>query len=114
MVFKDRRFNGEAPEEVLPGNPALLETAVAETLSAVADLDASDVAVIATGASVVLAGAVGSREEAIRAVQAAATVDGVRAVDDRLTYPPAAAGEGAAEPAAAGALPANSGSPVRR
>lgn len=86
MVFKDRMFNGREPEHFDGPHPARLEGKVAEALAEAGDLDASDIKVTSAAGAIVLTGSVGTREEAIRAVQTAATIEGVTSVDNRLSF----------------------------
>ncbi len=84
MVFKERTFYGEAPETVLPQSPADLETRVADCLATVEGLDASDVSVVAGDGTIILSGTVMSIAEVSRAEEAARSVAGVGAVDNRI------------------------------
>ena len=86
MVFKDRTFNGRDPEHFDGPHPAWLEGKVAEALAEAGDLDASDIKVTCVEGAIILTGSVGSQEEAIRAVQTAATIEGVTSVDNRLSF----------------------------
>ena len=85
MVFKERIFHGESPEEVFPQDYADLETRVADCLTATDGLDASDVAVVAKGNMILLTGTVATPEEADRANEAAASVEGVDEVVNRIS-----------------------------
>ena len=85
MVFKERTFNGRDPEHFDGPHPAWLEGKVAEALAAAGDLDASGIKVTCVEGVIILTGSAGSQEEAIRAVQAAATIDGVTSVDNRIS-----------------------------
>jgi Flp pilus assembly secretin CpaC len=85
MVFKERKFHGETPEEIFPQDYADLETRVANCLGTVEGLDASDVSVVSKGNTIVLAGTVTTLEEADRAEDAARTVEGVAEIVNRIT-----------------------------
>lgn len=85
MVFKERTFFGQPPEEFFEGNQADLETRVAHCLATVDGLDASDVTVVAKGNTIMLSGSVATIEEAERAEEAANTVEGVAEVVNRIT-----------------------------
>ena len=84
MVFKERTFYGEAPEGVLPQDQADLETRVANCLATVDGLDASDIAVVSKGNTILLSGTVATIEEAERAEEAARTIEGVAEVVNRI------------------------------
>lgn len=86
MVFKEGTYKGEMPEHFDGPHPALLETAVADALSLAGDVDASDIAVTCEGRRIVLSGSVNSAEEAKRAVEIAASIKDVAAVDSRLSW----------------------------
>ncbi|OJF93415.1 BON domain-containing protein [Pararhizobium antarcticum] len=84
MVFKERTFYGEAPEKLVPQNPADLEASVADCLAVVSGLDASDIAVVAKDSIIVLSGTVMTLDESILAEEAARSIAGVANVDNRL------------------------------
>ncbi|WP_438748011.1 BON domain-containing protein [Pararhizobium sp. O133] len=85
MVFKERTFHGEAPEEFFPQDYADLETRVADCLTMVDGLDASDVTVVSKGNTILLTGTVATLEEVDRAEQAARSVEGVAEIVNRIT-----------------------------
>lgn len=85
MVFKERTFHGKAPEEIFPQGYADLETRVADRLSLVDGLDASDITVVSKGNTVVLDGTVSTTDEIKRAYEAAVSVQGVAEVTNRIT-----------------------------
>lgn len=84
MVFKERTFYGESPEEVFPQDYADLETRVANCLTATDGLDASDVSVVAKGNTILLTGTVGTPEEVDRAQEASASIEGVDEVVNQI------------------------------
>ncbi|MDO9416363.1 BON domain-containing protein [Pararhizobium sp.] len=85
MVFKPGTFHGEVPERPEIG-PAALEDRVAAALARDGSLDAADVAVFASSAEeVTLTGSVGTRDEMIRAEDVAKSVEGVHAVDNKIS-----------------------------
>ena len=77
MVFKERTFYGKDPEDYSPGDQVDLETQVANCLTTVTGLDASDVTVVAEGNTILLSGVVQTPEEIDRAGEAAQSVAGV-------------------------------------
>ncbi len=85
MVFKERTFHGKAPEEIFPQGYADLETRVADRLSLVDGLDASDITVVSKGNTIVLDGTVPTTEEIERAYEAAILVQGVAEIVNRVT-----------------------------
>lgn len=89
MVFKERTFYGETPDDeriATPVSPAaVLEARVADCLAALPDIDASEVTVVADGGRIVLGGFMGSTEEIERAMAAALTVAGVEAVSSMVS-----------------------------
>ncbi len=85
MVFKERTFYGETPEEFFPQDQADLETRVANCLATVDGLDASDVSVVSKGNTILLTGSVSTIEEAERAEEAARTVEGVAEIVNRIS-----------------------------
>ncbi|TCM58885.1 BON domain-containing protein [Rhizobium sp. PP-F2F-G48] len=88
MVYKERTFFGTDPGDAAANQPADLEARVADTLAAMRDAEVSDVSVVARGNTIVLAGFIGSPDEADRAVDAAKSVEGVDAVINQMTIPP--------------------------
>ncbi|MEI2302173.1 BON domain-containing protein [Ensifer sp. MJa1] len=84
MVFKKRTFHGVEPEELTPDQTAELEGRVADLLTAVPGLDASDVTVTAQGNTIILAGFVATAAEVGRAEEAARQVHGVAEVINRI------------------------------
>ncbi|KQS72860.1 hypothetical protein ASG39_03780 [Rhizobium sp. Leaf371] len=88
MVYKERTFFGTDPGDAAANQPADLEARVADTLAAMRDAEVSDVSVVARGSTIVLAGFIGSPDEADRAVDAAKSVEGVDAVINQMTIPP--------------------------
>ncbi|MDQ0320553.1 osmotically-inducible protein OsmY [Pararhizobium capsulatum DSM 1112] len=85
MVFKERTFYGREPEDLFPGEHADLETRVANCLTTVTGLDASDVTVVAKGNTIMLSGIVQTPEEIDRAAEAAESVPGVAEVINRIS-----------------------------
>ncbi|KQS98154.1 MULTISPECIES: BON domain-containing protein [unclassified Rhizobium] len=85
MVFKERTFHGKAPEEIFPQGYADLETRVADRLSLVDGLDASDITVVSKGNTIMLDGTVPTTEEIERAYEAAISVQGVAEIVNRVT-----------------------------
>lgn len=85
MLFKPQTFHGEAPV-VEDENPteAKLEQRVAEVLALTDGTGAEGLKVVATGGEVFLFGAVATRGEIDRAVEAALTVPGVAKVTVRI------------------------------
>ncbi|MCV9960599.1 BON domain-containing protein [Pararhizobium sp. BT-229] len=84
MVFKERMFYGQTPEEFFPQDQADLETRVANCLATVDGLDASDVSVVSKGNTIILSGTVPTIEEVERAEEAAGTVEGVAEIVNRI------------------------------
>lgn len=89
MVFKERRFHGEIPdgdrqEASPPSTDAELERRAAETLSSVADLDATQASVVLSGGTLVLSGYVATLVEAERAASALRDVFSPMPVENRL------------------------------
>lgn len=84
MVFKERMFYGQAPEEFFPQDQADLETRVANCLATVDGLDASDVSVVSKGNTIILSGTVPTIEEVERAEEAADTVEGVAEIVNQI------------------------------
>ncbi len=87
MVFKQRAFFGDPSLEEDPQGSADLESRVAGMLAGVQGLEASEIDVVASGTTITLSGFVASLEEIERAAEAAKAVEGVTAVDNRLTTP---------------------------
>jgi HSP20 family molecular chaperone IbpA len=85
MVFKHQQFYEAAPEiEVEFPARATLEGAVSDALATVGGIDASDVTVVATGATITLRGAVTRQEEIARAEEVARSVPGVEDVQNEI------------------------------
>lgn len=89
MVFKEPLFRGNVPETerqeaTPPSTEAEVEAQAADTLAAVADLDATQVSVVFVDGTLVLSGFVGSAAEADRAAEALALVFPALPVENRL------------------------------
>lgn len=85
MVFKHQQFYETQPEvEVEFPAQAALEGAVSDALASSGGIDASDVAVTASGSSITLTGAVLREEEFIRAEEIAINVPGVQHVRNEI------------------------------
>ena len=86
MVFKPATFHELPPTVEVEFPPqAVLETAVADALGSDGALDASGVAVVARGPTIILTGSVLTEEEVVRAVEVASRVEGVKRVESRLS-----------------------------
>ncbi|MDK1489564.1 BON domain-containing protein [Sinorhizobium sp. 7-81] len=84
MIFKKRTFFGNEPERQPAEHPAELERRVAHCLAVSPGLDAIDVTVTVTGNTAVLGGTVATREEMVRAEEAAKAVEGVEEVINHI------------------------------
>ncbi|MCM2294061.1 BON domain-containing protein [Allorhizobium sp. BGMRC 0089] len=99
MVHKTRRYETTQPEiERLHPPQAALEDAVADALANNASIDVTGVSVIALGQTIVLKGTVFAPEEIQRCEETARAVQGVEAVDNRLSLTPGNEATGAAAP----------------
>ena len=85
MIFKPQLFHGEAPT-VVEENPteATLEQRGADALASTQGTGAEGLRVVASGGEIFLFGAVSTRDEMDRAVEAALTVAGVEKVTVRM------------------------------
>ncbi|UIK04467.1 BON domain-containing protein [Neorhizobium galegae] len=87
MVFKHQHFHETSPEVEAEFPPsATLEGAVSDALASAGGIDASDVAVIASGSEITLSGTVQLESEIARAEEVALGVAGVATVRNGLRF----------------------------
>ncbi|ASY56770.1 MULTISPECIES: BON domain-containing protein [Sinorhizobium] len=92
MIFKKRTFFGQEPERITPDHPAELERRVAHCLAVAPGLDAADVTVTCSGTTVLLGGTVATKDEILRAEEAAMSVAGVGEVLNRIALSKSSSG----------------------
>ncbi|CDZ56386.1 MULTISPECIES: BON domain-containing protein [Neorhizobium] len=87
MVFKHQHFHETSPEVEAEFPPsATLEGAVSDALASAGGIDASDVAVIASGSEITLSGTVQLETEVARAEEVALSVAGVTGVRNEIRF----------------------------
>lgn len=84
MLFKDRTFHGNPPQDDVLHARSVLEAAVASRLAAAGTLDASDLSVVVHGSEVAITGSLSCREEIDRAMEVVMSTPGVTAVNHTI------------------------------
>ncbi|PWE55603.1 hypothetical protein DEM27_13000 [Metarhizobium album] len=84
MLFKDRTFHGNPPQDEQLHARSALEAAVASKLAAAGTLDASDLNVVVRGSEVAISGSLSCREEIDRAIEVVMSIPGVTAVNHTI------------------------------